>query len=60
MIANLVIAQLLFLEAEDPEKDVLALHQQPRRLRDGDGLAILDTMQLHPAATSRRCVSGRR
>ena len=28
-IANLVIAQMLFLEAEDPDKDIHAVHQQP-------------------------------
>lgn len=30
--ASLVVAQLLFLEAEDTEKDSPSLHQQPRRL----------------------------
>ncbi len=38
-IANLVIAQMLFLEAEDPDKDITAVHQQPGRVdyvRDGD------------------------
>ena len=29
--ASLVVAQLLFLEAEDPEKDIQSLHQQPGR-----------------------------
>ncbi len=29
-IANLVIAQMLFLEAEDPDRDILLVHQQPR------------------------------
>ena len=31
-IANLVIAQMLFLEAEDPDKDIQLVHQQPGRL----------------------------
>jgi ATP-dependent Clp protease protease subunit len=30
-VANLIIAQMLFLEAEDPDKDILPLHQQPGR-----------------------------
>ena len=39
MLANLVIAQLLFLEAEDPDKDIYDLHQLARRVghrRAGD------------------------
>jgi len=38
-VASLIIAQMLFLEAENPEKDHRALHQLARRLgllRDGD------------------------
>ena len=31
-IANLVVAQLLHLESEDPDKDIAHLHQQSRRL----------------------------
>ena len=31
-VANVVVAQMLFLESEDPDKD---LHQQPRRRCDG-------------------------
>ena len=34
-MANLVIAQMLFLEAEDPDKDIHAVHQQPRRVDHG-------------------------
>jgi ATP-dependent Clp protease protease subunit len=43
-IANVVIAQLLFLDSEDPEKDVMLYVNSP----GGDvsaGLAIYDTMQ---------------
>ena len=37
-VANLITAQLLFLEAEDPEQGHLPLHQLARRLRvRGDG-----------------------
>jgi ATP-dependent Clp protease, protease subunit len=28
--ASLIVAQMLFLEAEDPDRDILVLHQQPR------------------------------
>ena len=43
-VANLVIAQLLFLEAENPEKDIALYINSP----GGDisaGLAVYDTMQ---------------
>ena len=43
-IANLVIAQLLFLEAEDPEKDVFLYINSPGGSVTA-GLAIYDTMQ---------------
>ena len=32
--ASLIVAQLLFLEAEDPGKDINLLHQQPGRVCD--------------------------
>ena len=38
-VANLVVAQLLHLEAEDPDKDIFSVHQLARRgrlLRPGD------------------------
>jgi len=44
-LANVIIAQLLFLEAEDPEKDVMLYINSP----GGEvtaGLSIYDTMQL--------------
>jgi ATP-dependent Clp protease protease subunit len=43
-VANLVIAQMLFLEAEDPEKDVLLYINSPGGSVTA-GLAIYDTMQ---------------
>lgn len=42
-VANLVIAQLLFLEAEDPEKDISIYINSPGGSITA-GLAILDTM----------------
>ncbi len=44
IVANLVIAQLLFLEAEDPERDVSIYINSPGG-NISDGLAIYDTMQ---------------
>src|SRR6059036_818032 len=43
-VANLVIAQLLFLEAEDPEKDISIYVNSPGGSITA-GLAILDTMR---------------
>jgi ATP-dependent Clp protease protease subunit len=43
-VANLVIAQMLFLEAEDPEKDILLYINSPGGSITA-GLAIYDTMQ---------------
>ncbi|MGQ9618433.1 MAG: ATP-dependent Clp endopeptidase proteolytic subunit ClpP [Candidatus Aminicenantia bacterium] len=43
-IANLVIAQLLYLEAEDPEKDIYLYINSPGGLITA-GLAIYDTIQ---------------
>jgi ATP-dependent Clp protease protease subunit len=44
IVANLVIAQMLFLEAEDPDKDIHLYIHSPGGLVSG-GLAIYDTMQ---------------
>ncbi len=44
MIANLVIAQLLFLEAEDPDRDIYLYINSPGGVVTA-GLAIYDTMQ---------------
>ncbi len=43
-VANLVIAQLLFLEAEDPDKDIYVYINSPGGIVSS-GLAIYDTMQ---------------
>ncbi len=43
-VANLVIAQLLYLEAEDPEKDIYLYINSPGGLITS-GLAIYDTIQ---------------
>ena len=43
-IANLIIAQLLFLEAEDPEKDIYIYINSPGGVVTS-GLAIYDTMK---------------
>jgi ATP-dependent Clp protease protease subunit len=48
-VANLVIAQMLFLEAEDPDKDILLYINSPGGSITA-GLAIYDTMQfIRPA-----------
>jgi ATP-dependent Clp protease protease subunit len=43
-VANLIIAQLLFLESEDPEKDIHLYVNSPGGVVSA-GLAIYDTMQ---------------
>ncbi len=44
VVANLIIAQLLFLESEDPEKDINFYINSPGGIVTA-GLAIYDTMQ---------------
>jgi len=44
-VANLVIAQMLFLAAEDPEKDISLYINSPGGVTTS-GMAILDTMNL--------------
>jgi ATP-dependent Clp protease protease subunit len=44
IVANLVIAQMLFLEAEDPEKDIFLYINSPGG-HVSSGLAIYDTIQ---------------
>ena len=43
-VANVIIAQLLFLDAEDPDKDIMLYINSPGGLVTA-GLAIYDTMQ---------------
>jgi len=54
-VANLVIAQLLFLESEDPEKDVSLYVNSPGGVITA-GLAIYDTMQYLRAPVSTICI----
>jgi ATP-dependent Clp protease protease subunit len=54
-VANLVIAQLLFLESEDPEKDNSLYVNSPGGVVTS-GLAIYDTMQYLRAPVSTICV----
>ena len=54
-VANLVIAQLLFLEAEDPEKDISLYINSPGG-SVYDGLSIYDTMQFIKPDVSTICV----
>jgi ATP-dependent Clp protease protease subunit len=54
-IANLVIAQLLFLEREDPERDINLYINCPGGLIYA-GLAIYDTVQFLRAPVSTICV----
>lgn len=53
-VANLVIAQLLFLESEDPEKDIYLYINSPGGVVTA-GLAIYDTMQYVKPDVSTIC-----
>ncbi len=54
-IANLVIAQMLFLEAEDPEKDINVYINTPGG-HVTSGMAIYDTMQFIKADVATTCM----
>ena len=54
-VANVVIAQLLFLEREDPDRDIQMYIHSPGGIITA-GLAIYDTMQLIRPAVSTICV----
>jgi ATP-dependent Clp protease protease subunit len=54
-VANVIIAQLLFLEREDPDKDVSLYIHSPGGVISA-GLAIYDTMQLIKPDVSTICV----
>ncbi len=54
-LANLVIAQLLFLDSEDPEKDISLYINSPGG-QVTSGLAIYDTMQYVRAPVSTICI----
>jgi len=54
-VANIVIAQLLFLESEDPDKDISIYINSPGGSVTS-GLAIYDTMQYVKASVSTICL----
>jgi ATP-dependent Clp protease protease subunit len=54
-VANLVVAQLLFLESENPDKDIHFYINSPGGSVTA-GLAIYDTMQFIKPAVSTMCV----
>src|SRR5881397_782086 len=54
-IANLVIAQMLFLEAEDPDKDIQLYINSPGGSITA-GLAIYDTMQFTKPDVQTTCI----
>jgi ATP-dependent Clp protease protease subunit len=53
--ANLVVAQMLFLESENPEKDIYFYINSPGGVVSA-GLAIYDTMQFIKPQVSTLCV----
>ncbi|HWP48595.1 MAG TPA: ATP-dependent Clp endopeptidase proteolytic subunit ClpP [Candidatus Limnocylindrales bacterium] len=55
MVANLIIAQMLFLEADDPEKDIYLYINSPGGVVTS-GLAIYDAMQYIKPDVSTICV----
>ncbi len=54
-ISNLIVAQILFLESEDPEKDIHIYINSPGGLVTA-GLAIYDTMQYVKPDVSTICI----
>lgn len=54
-VANLVIAQMLFLEAEDPEKDIFVYLNSPGGSVTA-GMAIYDTMQFIKPDVATTCM----
>jgi ATP-dependent Clp protease protease subunit len=54
-VANVIVAQLLFLESEDPDKDINLYVNSPGGSVTA-GLAIYDTMQYVKPAVSTICV----
>jgi ATP-dependent Clp protease protease subunit len=54
-IANLIIAQLLFLESEDPEKDINFYINSPGGVVTS-GLAVYDTMQYIKPEIATVCI----
>src|SRR6202011_2834784 len=54
-VANTIVAQLLFLQQDDPDRDIQLYLNSPGGDADA-GLAIYDTMQLVTPAVSTTCV----
>ena len=54
-IANLVIAQMLFLEAEDPDRDIMLYINSPGGVVTA-GMAIYDTMQFIKPDVQTICI----
>ncbi|MDO8738675.1 ATP-dependent Clp endopeptidase proteolytic subunit ClpP [Candidatus Deferrimicrobium sp.] len=54
-VANLVVAQLLFLEAEDPDKDINLYINSPGGIVTA-GMAIYDTMQFIKPPVAAVCI----
>lgn len=54
-VANIIIAQLLFLESEDPDKDIQLYINSPGGVVTA-GLAIFDTMQYVRCPVSTICI----
>ena len=54
-MANLVVAQMLFLEAEDPDKDIFLYINSPGGVITA-GMAIYDTMQYIRCDVSTICI----
>ncbi|MAI20658.1 MAG: ATP-dependent Clp endopeptidase, proteolytic subunit ClpP [Kiritimatiellaceae bacterium] len=54
-VANLIVAQLLFLQSEDPEKDISLYINSPGGVVTA-GLAIYDTMQFLSCDITTYCV----
>jgi ATP-dependent Clp protease protease subunit len=55
MSANLIVAQLLFLESENPDKDISLYINSPGGSVSA-GLAVFDTMQFIKPAVSTLCI----
>jgi len=55
VVSNLVVAQLLFLESENPDKDISLYINSPGGVVTA-GLAIYDTMQFIKPAVSTMCM----
>jgi ATP-dependent Clp protease protease subunit len=55
MVANLVIAQLLFLESEEPDKDINFYINSPGGIVSA-GLAVYDTMQYIKPSIQTICI----